>query len=103
MTDPSPDDRLFDIILYLVTCARLSVDEPVIYGSFRLIEGASRLIDVAEGLPGFEPDSFLREQRENIEREKSRTVDDQDGYQAWLTDLATRFALERVRRHLGGK
>ena len=102
MTDPNHDDHLFDIILYLVTCARLSLDEPAIYGSFRLIEGACRLIDAVERLPGFEPDDFLRDQRESIDREKSRTVDDQAGYEAWLTELATRFASERVRRSLAG-
>ena len=62
-----PREFLFDFVLYLVTCARLHLDEKPIYGAFRMIEGASRLIEAAESLPGWEVDAFLEEQRTAIE------------------------------------
>ena len=98
MSAAKPDDPLFDFILYLVTSARLTLDERAVYGSFRLIEGASRLIEAAEDIPGFEPDSFLRARRESIDRNKARMMLDKEGFRDWLTDLAAEMASESVRR-----
>lgn len=100
MSEPKHYDPLFDFVLYLVTSARLSLDERATYGSFRLIEGASRLIEAAEEIPGFDPDGFLQSKRESIERNKARMMLDKDGYKAWLTDLATGMVSEAVRRSL---
>lgn len=99
--DCMPDDEaLFKFILYLVSCARLSLEEPPIYGSFRLIDGASRLIASAEETDGSGPDEFLRAARAEIEREKIRTIDDEPGYTEWLDGLLRRFAREGTRRNL---
>lgn len=94
---PSP---LFELALYLVSCSRMCFEEPVQYGSFRLIEGASRLIEAAASLTGAEADGFLREARAEIEREKLRMIDDVDGYREWLTAFVGRFAEEATRRNL---
>ena len=101
MKDARPEDRVFELVLYLVTCALLTLDEPLIYGSFRLIEGADRLIEAAVGIPGIDVDDFLRDQKEIIEREKLRMINDPEGYRASLAGLATEFASEAVRRNLG--
>lgn len=98
MSDPKPADPFFDFILYLVTAARVSLDERAIYGSFRLIEGASRLIEALNGIPGYEPDEFLKDQRESIDQNKARMMLDEEGYRAWLTDLAAELASAAVRR-----
>ena len=100
MSDGKPADPLFDFILYLVTSARLTLDERAIYGSFRLIEGASRLIEEAEDIAGFAPDTFLRARRESIDRNKGRMMLDKEGFREWLTDLAAEMASESVRRSL---
>ena len=98
MSEAKHDDLLFEFILYLVTSARLSLDEKAIYGSFRLIEGASRLIEASEEIPGMDPDDFLRSKRDSIERNKERMMLDKDGYRTWLTDLASELASEAVKR-----
>jgi hypothetical protein len=90
------DEQLFEFILYLVSCSRLTLDELPVYGSFRLIEGASRLIE-ATGTG----DAFLRESREAIERQKLLMIDDRAGYEAWLTELLREFATEATRRNMG--
>ncbi len=101
MKEAKYDDPLFDFILYLITSARVSLDERAIYGSFRLIEGASRLIEAAEEIPGLDVDDFLRAKRNSIDRNKARMMLDKDGYRAWLTDLASGLASESVRRSMG--
>ena len=96
-----PREFLFDFVLYLVTCARLHLDEKPIYGAFRMIEGASRLIEAAENLPGWgETDAFLSEQRAAIEANKARMTVDKDGFRGWLSDLAREMAAEATRRNL---
>ena len=98
MSEAKYDDPLFEFILYLVTSARLSLDEKAIYGSFRLIEGASRLIEAAERIPGLEADDLLRAKRDSIDQNKARMMLDKEGYRKWLTDLAAELASEAVRR-----
>ena len=100
MSESERDDPLFEFVLYLVTSARLSLDEKAIYGSFRLIEGASRLIEAAQAIPGLDADDFLRGKRTSIEHNKARMMLDKDGYREWLTDLAAGMASEAVRRSL---
>lgn len=95
------DDPLFDFILYLITSARTSLDERAIYGSYRLIEGASRLIETAEEIPGLDVDDFLRATRTSIDQNKTRMMLEKDAYRKWLTDLATRLASESVKRGIG--
>ena len=92
MSEARHDDPLFEFILYLVTSARLSLDEKAIYGSFRLI------IEAAEDIPGLDADDFLRAARDSIDRNKARTMLDKEGYRAWLTDLSAELASEAVRR-----
>lgn len=103
MSDAKPADIFFDFILYLVTAARVSLDERAIYGSFRLIEGASRLIEALDGIPGYEPDEFLHAKRDSIDRNKARMMLDEEGYRAWLTDLAAELASEAVSRSFDGE
>ena len=98
MSAAKHDDPLFEFILYLVTSARLSLDEKAIYGSFRLLEGASRLIEAAGEVPGLDPDDFLRAKRDAIDQNKARMMLDKEGYRTWLTELASELASEAVRR-----
>ena len=101
MSEAKHHDPLFDFILYLVTSARITLDERAIYGSFRLIEGASRLIEAAEDIPGLKVDDFLRAKRNSIDHNKARMMLEKDAYRTWLTDLAAELASESVNRSMG--
>ena len=101
MSHDTHDDPLFNFILYLITSARTSLDERAIYGSYRLIEGASRLIEAAEEIPGLDVDDLLRATRNSIDRNKTRMMLEKDAYRKWLTDLATGLASESVTRSMG--
>jgi len=88
-------DPFFDHVLYLVASARDCLDEPLIYGPLRLVEGVSRVI---EALPD---DDFLQEQKRVIDDEKWEVMGDREQFAAWLDELLRQFAAEAKRRNLG--
>jgi hypothetical protein len=85
----------FRLATFLVTAARDVIDEPAIYGPFRMVDAVDRLI-----ARSFD-DDFLREIQPELEREKQKVMSDRQGFVAWLDDLASRFAAEAKRRNLG--
>ena len=99
MIETAPQDRLFELVAYLVACSRLTLDEPQIYGSFRLIEAVVRLVEAAEAI-GVEVDAEIIAARDSINREKMRMIEDHDGYRAWLDGLLGEVAREATRRNL---
>jgi hypothetical protein len=102
MTQRNPEVALFELAVYLVACARLAVDENLGLASFRLVEGASRLIGSAAAL-GVPSDAFLESELPTIDREKMRVMHDLDGYIAALDELQARFVEEAKRRNLAGE
>jgi hypothetical protein len=88
------DDRLFEHVLYLVASSRDCLDEPVLYAPQRMLEAISRLVEA------FPDDPFLREAKEDIDRNKGGFIDSPESFQAWLDDLLRRFAAEAKRRTL---
>jgi hypothetical protein len=84
----------FRLATFLVTAARDVVDEPAIYGPFRMVDAVDRLI------ANVFDDDFLRELAPELEREKQKVMSDRDAFVAWLDDLAARFAAEAKRRNL---
>ena len=90
-------EPLFEHALYLVASARDCLDEPLIYGPFRMIEGVSRLIE------SFPEDEFLRAQKDVIDREKYEVMGDRERFAAWLDEILRQFAAESRRRNLGSR
>ncbi len=85
----------FELALYLVAAARDCLDEPHIYGPFRLIEGVSKL------LANTGPDDFLARANETINREKFNVMGGREQFAAWLDELLREFAAEAKRRNVG--
>lgn len=84
----------FELALYLIASARDCLDEPLIYGPFRMIEGASRLLD------GAGEDAFLARAKGTIDREKYGVMARREEFAAWLDDLLREFAAEAKRRNV---
>jgi hypothetical protein len=84
----------FELALYLVAAARDCLDEPLIYGPFRMIEGVSRL------LASVNQDAFLARAKETIDREKYNVMGGREEFAAWLDDLLREFAAEAKRRNV---
>ena len=89
----SQDAESFELALYLVSCARRCLEEPLIYASARMIEATSKL-------GGFAADAYVADSKEAIDREKWKVMGDREGYVAWLDELARQFAAEAKRRNL---
>jgi hypothetical protein len=96
----TPEDPLFAVVLYLVASARDCVDEPLIYGPFRIIEGVSRLVEAAGKIPELREDEFLHELKQSIDEHKFAIMGDREGFVRWLDDLLARCAGEAKRRNL---
>jgi uncharacterized protein DUF6092 len=88
------DDAAFRLATFLVTAARDVVDEPAIYGPFRMIDAVDRLMAKA-----FD-DDFLRAMQPKLESDKYKVMSDRAGFVASLDELAEAFALEAKRRNL---
>ena len=99
MSERTPEAALFDLALYLICCSRLALEENVGLGSFRLIEGAARLIAATRelGLPG---DPFLDSELPAIDEVKLQVMWDMERYVAELDELQSRFVAEARRRNL---
>lgn len=83
-------DEFFVLLAFLVTSARNCVEEPKLYGPFRLVDGASRLIEILEGA-GI-ADEFLVEMRGKIDGGKYSVMGDKDEFIKFLDDLTLDFA-----------
>jgi hypothetical protein len=94
----SREGALFDLALYQVSCARLVFEENLGLASFRLLEGASRLLSSADEL-GLELDPFLVEQLQAIEAEKLHVMHDVPRYIAALERIQAAFVAEATRRN----
>jgi len=86
-------DRLrgsfFDLLAFLVTSARNCVEEPKLYGPFRLLDGASRLIEILEEADV--ADEFLVEVRQKIDHNKYSVMGDKDEFIKFLDNLILEF------------
>jgi len=82
----------FELLSFLIVSARNCVEEPKLYGPFRLIDGASKLIEILEGEAL--ADEFLLKLRKKIEEEKYSVMSNKDGFIKFLNDLTLSFADE---------
>jgi hypothetical protein len=94
VTESGRGEDDFELALYLVAAARDCLDEPQIYGPFRMIEGVSRL------LARVDHDEFLAQARETIDREKYNVMGGREEFAAWLDELLREFAAEAKRRNV---
>ncbi len=90
---PPGDDR-FRMALYLVASARDCLDEPLVYGPFRMIEGVSRLLSNCGPVDG-----FLAEMKAQIDQQKYNVMADREAFGRWLDELLARFGAEAARRN----
>lgn len=89
-------ELLFRHLCYLLSSAVGLVDEPRLYGPFRLVDAAERVMDIMSEL-GLS-DSFLADLRELIAAEKDRVMTDEPGFLALLDEAVQRLAEELPRR-----
>jgi hypothetical protein len=80
---------IFELLCYMIVSARNLDQETKMYGPFRLVDAASRLIEILEesGIG----DEFLSQVRSMIEANKYKVMTDKEGFVAFLDDLALKM------------
>ena len=86
--------RILEYIAYLAASARNSIEEPHIYGSFRLIDAISRLIDLLKYIPSVKEDSFLEELKKFIDAKKYVMMFNTQEYLAFLDEVVLKVVRE---------
>jgi hypothetical protein len=100
MTQPMvlTEEDLYEVLSFLVSSAHLCVHEPKLYGTFRLIDAACRLIGFSLGSGQLEDDAFLRQFKEDADERKLLLMTDEEGYFEFLEDATRKMAREMKRR-----
>lgn len=86
--------KVLEYIAYLATSARDSIEEPHIYGSFRLIDAISRLIDLLKHISIIEEDSFLNELKNFIDTKKHTMMFNKKEYLSFLDEVLEKIIKE---------
>ena len=89
--------QVLDMIAFMTSSAELCLREPIIYGSFRLVDGVSRLIALMteHSLP--ESGAFLASLRAEIDERKVLMMFDRPAYDEFLRGLPGKVAAEIKR------
>ncbi len=92
------EEGLYEILAFLVSSAHILVNEPHLYGTFRLIDGASRLIGFALESGQLEDEEFLRRLKEDVDERKFLLMTDEDTYFQLLEDSTRAMAREMKQK-----
>lgn len=92
------EEDLYEILAFLFSSAHLLVNEPHLYGTFRLIDAATRLIGFALEGGELEDDEFLRQLKEDVDSRKLLLMTDEETYFQLLEDATREIAKEMKRR-----
>jgi hypothetical protein len=94
------DDYLLELVAFLATSARGCIDEPPLYGPFRLIDALSRLIDPLKYAKCLKDDDFLHKIKAEIEERKYSVMFDTEEFQGMLDSIVLQITKELRRRSL---
>ena len=93
------NEYLFELALFLATSAQNCIDEPPLYGPFRLLDALSRLADFPKHSAGIDDDPFLNEAKVFVDEKKFLVTTDVEGFRQAANELVERFAKELKRRY----
>jgi hypothetical protein len=92
------EDDAFELLTFLVTSARGCVDEPETYGTFRLIDAASRLLGFLLKGEGVEDTEFYSHLKEEIDEKKLWLMTDVEAYFNFLSEVTRKVGKQLKRR-----
>ncbi len=100
MRDPLvlSEDEALELLAFLVSAARLLLDEPVDYGPMRLLSAAQRLSGAAAPRASEATRAVLQGLAEEIPRGLRGRIQDRDGYAAFVDEACRTVAAELARR-----
>ena len=83
------EKELFELICYMIVSARNLDRETKMYGPFRLVDAASKLIEILEKNEIY--DEFLSQVRTIIEVNKYKVMTDKEEFLSFLDDLVLKM------------
>ncbi|MCZ6531315.1 MAG: DUF6092 family protein [Chloroflexi bacterium] len=94
------EQEALEFIAYLTASADISLHEPELYGPFRLIDAASRLVGyVLENDPGNERYDFWQSMKTEIDQKKVWLMWDRPGFRQFLREMPGKVAQELSRSY----
>lgn len=100
---PTGNDYLFEIAVFLATSAQGCLNEPPLYGPFRLLDALSKLADFPDYAAGLDQDPFLKEIKAIVDEKKFLVMYDVDGFKRAIDEIVERFSKELKKRYLPTK
>ena len=79
------DKSSIELLAFMLTSARNLMDEPALYGPFRLVDGVSRFCELLSD-SGHADSKFLLELKEKIDEEKFSVMSDVDSFVALMDE-----------------
>lgn len=92
-------DDVLELMAYLLTSAELCMSEPYHYGSFRLLDGASRLAGYAIAGGRGKDEAWLADLKREIDDHKGLLMWDREAYVAYLNEVTGKVA-EYIKREM---
>jgi len=97
---PSGDDYLFEIAVFLATSALNCIDEPPLYGPFRLLDALSKVADLPKYAPCLKEDPFLQKIKAIVDEKKFLVMYSAEEFRKAIDEIVKMFAEELKRRYL---
>lgn len=88
------ENDAMELLAFLVTSSRGVIDEPELYGSFRLIDAASRLLGFILKSGTAQNDSYLMQMKDRIDTDKMLMMTDTDAYKDFVEGMVREIARE---------
>jgi len=100
---PTGNDYLFEIAVFLATSAQGCLNEPPLYGPFRLLDALSKLAELPDYVTGLTSDHFLKEVKDIVDDKKLLVMYDVEGFKKAIDEIVEKFAQELRARYLDAK
>jgi hypothetical protein len=100
---PTGNDYLLEIAVFLATSAQGCLNEPPLYGPFRLLDALSKLAEFPNYVSGLAPDPFLKEIKAIVDEKKFLVMYDVEGFKKAIEEIVEKFARELKTRYLEKK
>ena len=81
---------LFELTGYMLTAARGLLNEPPLYGPFRLVDGVSRLCSLLE-IEGGEYKAFYSQLKKKIDEKKFLVMTDEEAFVRMIDEAVSEF------------
>jgi hypothetical protein len=91
------EDQALQLIAFLVSAAEISIHEPTYYGTFRLVDAASRMIGMMLEHDPPRSEAFLRDLKAELDTKKVWMMWDRDAYFDFLRATPGKVAVECKR------